>query len=119
MRKPFSGKSQIFAPAGAALLLLLAGCASEAAVNMENAKRLRVGMTKEQVIAIMGEPVKESFSTPDRWHYFVEPVWADGLTTEEECIPLIFEKGRLAGWGKRYDLKYRSAREQIKGKSEK
>ena len=115
--KPFSGRIHSTALAG--VLLLLAGCASEAAVNMENAKRLRVGMTKEQVIAIMGEPVKESFSTPDRWHYFVEPVWADGLTTEEECIPLIFEKGRLTGWGKRYDLKYRSAREQIKGKSEK
>lgn len=117
MMKPFSGRIHFAALAG--VLLLLAGCASEAAVNMENAKRLRVGMTKAEVIAIMGEPVKENFSSPDRWHYFVDPVWADGLTTEEECMPLIFEKGRLAGWGKRYDLKYRSLRGEIKGKTEK
>ena len=117
MMKPFSGRIHSTALAG--VLLLLAGCASEAAVNMENAKRLRVGMTKAEVIAIMGEPVKESFSSPDRWHYFVDPVWADGLTTEDECMPLIFEKGRLAGWGKRYDLKYRSLRGEIKGKTEK
>ena len=72
-------------------------------------------MTKAEVIAVMGEPVKESFATPDRWYYFVKPVWSDGLTTEEECIPLIFEKGRLAGWGKRYDLMTRTANENVKG----
>ena len=111
-------KSGISLLAGA-LVLLLAGCLSEASANVENAKRLRVGMTKAEVIAVMGEPVKESFATPDRWYYFVKPVWADGLTTEEECLPLIFDKGRLAGWGRRYDLMTRTANETVKGDTEK
>jgi hypothetical protein len=67
----------------------------------------------------MGEPVKEDFSTPDRWFYFVNPVWADGLTTEEECMPLIFEKGRLVGWGSRFYAKYRSLNNKVKEGSEK
>lgn len=114
MSRTFLKKSGISLLAGA-LVLLLAGCLSEASANVENAKRLRVGMTKAEVIAVMGEPVKESFATPDRWYYFVKPVWADGLTTEEECLPLIFDKGRLAGWGKRYDLMTRTANETVKG----
>ena len=101
------------------LLLCLSGCCSEAARNMARAQQLRTGMTKAQVLKIMGEPVKETFATPDRWYYFVKPVWADGLTTEEECLPLIFEKGRLAGWGRRYDLMTRTANATVKGDTEK
>ena len=57
-------------------------------------------MTKAQVLAIMGEPVKdEIFTKPDVWFYFIEPVWVDGLTTEDECMPLVFENGKLVGWG--------------------
>jgi outer membrane protein assembly factor BamE (lipoprotein component of BamABCDE complex) len=118
MNRTFLKKSGVTLLAGV-LLLLLAGCVSEASTNAENAKRLRVGMTKAEVLAIMGEPVKETFATPDRWYYFINPVWSDGLTTEEECLPLIFEKGRLAGWGKRYALKQRSVRETVKGNTEK
>ena len=90
------------------LLLFTAGCVNEAARNVENSKRLRVGMTKEQVLSIMGKPVQEEFSTPDLWYYFVESVWTDGLTTEEECMPLVFEKGRLAGCGNRFYSHWRS-----------
>jgi len=104
MRKP--GK---WLTAAAALLLLCAvGCRTEAVRNVENSKRLRVGMTKEQVLTIMGPPVQEEFSTPDRWYYFVESVWTDGLTTEEECMPLVFEKGRLIGWGNRFYSHWRN-----------
>lgn len=102
-----------------AALLILSGCVSEAAANMENAKSLRVGMTKEQVLKIMGKPVQESFTTPDRWFYFVNSVWFDGLTTEDECMPLIFEKGRLAGWGNRYYLRWRMRNTQFEGDSKK
>ena len=91
-------------------MLLAAGCVSEAAANVKNSGQLRVGMTKDQVLKIMGEPVKEEFSTPDRWFYFVESVWLDGLTTEEECMPLIFEKGRLVGWGNRFYADWRSVK---------
>lgn len=94
--------------------LFLAGCT--AAANIENARKLRVGMTKAQVLQIMGEPVKEEFSTPDRWFYFVQSVWTDGLTTEEECMPLIFEKGKLVGWGNRFYSDYRYRRTKTEKK---
>ena len=64
--------------------------------------------TKEEVLAIMGEPLSdEQFCTPDCWFYYVEPVWCDGLTTEDECIPLVFENGRLVGFGRRFYTEYR------------
>ena len=102
-----------FCQAGLAALLVfcLTGCYSQASKNLEHSRQLRVGMTKAEVLKIMGEPVKEEFSTPDRWYYFVNPVWGDGLTTEEECMPLIFEKGKLAGWGSKYYASRRAAKE--------
>ena len=101
--------------AAALLALFVTGCVTEAARNVENSKRLRVGMTKAQVLEIMGKPVQEEFSTPDRWYYFVESVWTDGLTTEEECMPLIFEKGRLIGWGNRFYSRWRARPEKDDG----
>ncbi|MBS1370569.1 MAG: DUF3192 domain-containing protein [Lentisphaeria bacterium] len=88
------------------------GCSSmpwnEAARNIENSKQLRVGMTKTEVLEVMGDPVSdETFSTPDVWYYFVQSVWMDGLTTQDECMPLVFEDGRLIGWGNSFYTKYR------------
>ena len=84
-----------------AAFLLVCGCT--AARNIENSKKLRVGMTKSQVLNIMGRPVEnELYSKPDVWFYHVETVWADGLDTRDECMPLVFENGKLAGWGNMY-----------------
>lgn len=96
----------------AVLLLAGTGCSllpwHEAADNVENAKALRIGQTKEEVLAIMGEPLSdEQYCTPNCWFYYVEPVWCDGLTTEDECIPLVFENGRLVGFGRRFYTEYR------------
>ena len=97
--------------AAAALLLVVTGCTTpwqEAAKNVENAKRLRVGQTKEEVLEIMGEPLSgETYCTPDRWFYYIESVWSDGLVTEDECMPLIFEEGKLVGFGRLFYTQYR------------
>ena len=84
--------------------LLLAGCGwSEAARNLDHARALRVGMTKPQVLEIMGEPIRdELFAKPDVWFYYIEPVWLDFQTTEDECMPLVFQDGKLVGWGNEY-----------------
>ncbi len=75
---------------------------------VEKSKNLRVGMTKEEVLAVMGEPlIEEAFCRPDIWFYYTRTVWADGLTTEDECMPLVFIEGRLAGWGNEYYNDYR------------
>ena len=86
-------------------LLLLAGCASSK--NLENSRKLRVGMTKAQVLEVMGRPLEnEVFCKPDVWFYQIETIWADGLTTMDECMPLVFENGKLAGWGNNFYTRY-------------
>ena len=89
-------------------LLCGAGCASfnpykVAEKNSNNAKNLRVGMTKARVLEIMGEPVKdEAFNQPDVWYYYFDCNWLDGFITREECFPLVFKQGKLIGWGNRF-----------------
>ena len=105
-----------FVCAAAAVMFCTAGCDSlnpytVAERNVNNSKRLRVGMTKAEVLAIMGEPLKnETFSQPDLWFYYFDADWLDGLTTEEECFPLIFREGKLIGWGNRFYTKWRLER---------
>ena len=101
---------------GAAVLLICSGgCAwtpwGVVQKNTENSRNLRVGMTKAEVLKIMGEPIRdEKFCEPDMWFYYREMVWGDGLITEDECLPLIFENGKLIGWGNNFRLDYRLKR---------
>ena len=77
--------------------------------NLQNMKNIRVGMTKLQVQQIMGEPVSgETYCQPDVWFYYTEVVWADGLTTQDECTPLVFKDGKLIGIGRIFYTEYRS-----------
>lgn len=92
------------------VLLLLAGCVFpwDAKTNVENAKQLRVGMTKAEVLRIMGEPHRnETFNRPDVWYYYSETNWLDGFVTEDECFPLLFKDGKLQGWGNSFYTRYR------------
>ncbi|MCQ2379160.1 MAG: DUF3192 domain-containing protein [Victivallaceae bacterium] len=93
---------------GAILLALFAvGCAMPH-TTVENSKQLRIGMTKAQVLEIMGEPLSdEAFCQPNVWYYYIETVWADALVTEDECLPLVFSEGRLIGWGRHFYNEYR------------
>ena len=93
--------------------VLLAGCATvnpyqRAKENVENSKRLRVGMTKAEVLAVMGEPERrESFNQPDVWFYYFDINWLDGFITEDECFPLLFKDGKLLGWGNSFYTRHR------------
>jgi len=91
------------------MFLLSTGCAFyEEKRNLENSKKLRINMTKKQVLAVMGEPVKgQDYSGPNVWFYYTNMAWWDGRTTEDECLPLIFKKGKLDGWGWDYYEKAR------------
>ncbi len=87
----------------AAMGLFLNGCGYFSQFdNFENSRQLRVGMSEEQVLAIMGEPLQESFSQKDVWFYYIETRWSDGQNTIDECMPLVFKDGKLAGWGNDY-----------------
>ncbi|MDD5698062.1 MAG: DUF3192 domain-containing protein [Victivallaceae bacterium] len=84
---------------------------SEQRRNLENSKKLRINMTREQVLKVMGEPVKgENYVTPDIWYYYINTQWNDGMITEDECMPLVFKNGKLAGWGWNYFEKMRVQR---------
>ena len=85
-------------------LFMLCGCSfKEINRNLENSGKLRVGMTKEQVLDIMGEPLRDVyFHEENVWYYFVRINWYDCLYTRDECMPLVFVNDKLAGWGNEY-----------------
>ena len=65
-------------------------------------------MTKAQVKAIMGEPIKnQEYASENTWFYYTSTQWYDGRTTEDECLPLVFKNGKLIGWGWEYFEKAR------------
>ena len=96
-----------------AALVCCLGCESVnpykiAEKNINNSKQLRIGMTKAEVLDIMGEPLtEESFNRPDIWFYYFDCNWLDGFTTEEECFPLIFKDGKLIGFGNSFYNRWR------------
>lgn len=98
-----------------AILTIFCGCQfNEINRNIENSKQLRVGMTKEQVLAVMGEPLtEEKFTTANLWFYYTSTKWHDGLVSEDECTPLVFQDGILTGWGNEYYNQRRLAGEYI------
>ena len=84
--------------------MLLSGCSyKEASLNRDNLAKLTIGMTKDQVREIMGDPLQEAYSLDNVWFYFTRPKWMDGMNTRDECTPLVFnEEGILKGIGYPY-----------------
>ncbi len=72
----------------------------EARNNRENIGKLKTDMSRDEVVAVMGEPVKgELYCKPNVLFYYTDTKWSDGNTTSDECTPLVFEKDRLIGIG--------------------
>jgi outer membrane protein assembly factor BamE (lipoprotein component of BamABCDE complex) len=73
--------------------------------NRDNLMRIDLGMSKDQVVLIMGKPdLNEAYQTADGGalvilFYYTNRKWADGNVTKDECTPLVFENGKLIGWG--------------------
>ena len=75
--------------------------------NNINFEKLQNGMTKEEVFKIMGEPLMyEPYSQPNVWYYYTDWDWADCAKTKIECTPIIFDKGKIIGWGRVFYKKY-------------
>lgn len=73
-----------------AFLLLVGVLVSCGSAKMKQAYRLEPGMTKSQVIEIMGEPSKSDFDrNVEEWHYC-----STGLDSDE-YIALYFVDGKL------------------------
>lgn len=97
--------------AAAVACLALCSCAigpgfsgfGERSSNRGNLEKLKHNMTKAEVLAVMGEPLsKEKYHQENVWFYYTDWQWADGSVTSDECTPLVFENGKLAGWGHPY-----------------
>lgn len=107
---------RVFFSISVLLACFFAGCEScnpykIAEKNINNAKQLRLEMTKAEVLTLMGEPLKdEPFNQPDIWFYYFDCNWLDGLITEEECFPLVFKEGKLIGWGNRFYINWQANR---------
>jgi len=90
------------------IFLFTIGCAGnpirrggEAARNRSNLAKLNLGMTKDEVVNLMGRPSKtEVYGIQGRnlefWHYRTEYDWLLGTL---EDTALVFEDGVLKGWG--------------------
>lgn len=62
--------------------------------------QLRIGMTKEHVISLLGKPIEgEKYCREDVFFYYDGVKWFDGSITTDECFPLVFEGDKLIGWG--------------------
>ncbi|OQA83888.1 MAG: Outer membrane protein assembly factor BamE [Lentisphaerae bacterium ADurb.Bin242] len=91
-----------FLLAAAGMASLLTSCFYfEMNRNTKNLARIRKGMTRKQVIEIMGEPVRGEIYCSDKvLYYYTRQRWMDGLTTRDECTPIAFDEyDRVVGWG--------------------
>ncbi|OGV31020.1 MAG: hypothetical protein A2020_00090 [Lentisphaerae bacterium GWF2_45_14] len=83
---------------------------------------VRIGMTKQEVLDLMGEPLKnEKFNKPDIWFYYTNVRWGDSLTVREESTPVVFSEGRVVGWGNDYyktEYEFKDWDERIYSESE-
>lgn len=104
MKTYFSKKAIIGLAASLALSLLTSCTFVSKYSNRDNALKLRKGMPEAEVLAIMGEPLRNAkFSQPDIWFYYIETRWAfDCKVTRDECLPIVFKDGKIQGWGVEY-----------------
>ncbi|MBQ9337095.1 MAG: DUF3192 domain-containing protein [Lentisphaeria bacterium] len=116
--KKITLKNILSAVTAGILAVTLSSCFyAEIERNQKNLAKIRKGMTRKQVLEIMGEPVKgEAFCTDHELFYYTRQSWMDGMIMRDECTPIVFDEfDRVIGWG--YD--YHSGildRKQYKGK---
>jgi len=85
---------------------LLVSC--ESSRTKEKIETFKKGMTQQEVIAELGEPIKgEVYCKPNVLFYYTDPQWSDGNMTSDECTPMVFENNKLIGWGTEFYKDYR------------
>ncbi|BFM09686.1 DUF3192 domain-containing protein [Halioxenophilus aromaticivorans] len=80
------------------------GWKKQQARNVENIGLLELNSSRAQVMDIMGRPdFTEAFTRGDKdfyvLYYRTHRHKSDGETSKSETTPLVFEDGRLIGWG--------------------
>lgn len=73
--------------------------------NSKQIGRLDLGIAKGDVITLLGSPdISEAKATHDGQEllvlfYRTHHVKSDGITTRDECTPLLFKNDKLIAWG--------------------
>ncbi|HOG18027.1 MAG TPA: DUF3192 domain-containing protein [Syntrophales bacterium] len=89
------------------VLFLVCSCTPAIVKNNANLMKLKAGMAQDEVSTIMGVPaLSESYeaSGGERvtiLYYRTEEKETTVLSAKEECTPIVFVNGKLAGWGDR------------------
>ncbi len=95
----------------AILLATLVGCASpqqRMSKNNNALLNLEMGMSKQQVIGVMGKPdLNEAYKSLRGksiviFFYYTQKKWSDGSVTKDETTPVVIENGELIGWGSEF-----------------
>ena len=88
------------------LLILMGGCEEQ---NRKNLNLLEVGMTKAQVIEIMGSPYRREAESNREWLLYQTEGKDFSLgqgripkPDSEWLTPLLIQDGKLIGWGSSY-----------------
>ena len=107
----------LFLTAGMLAVMLSSCFYAEISRNQKNLAKIRKGMTRQQVLEIMGEPIKgEVFCTDRELFYYTRQSWMDGMVMRDECTPIVFDDyDRVLGWGPDYHSGILD-RKQYKGK---
>lgn len=105
MKKSMLKKLTVLLCAGAMTSVLSSCFYFEIERNQQNLAKIRKGMTKAQVLEIMGEPVKgEAYCSDKVFYYYTRQCWMDGLVTRDECTPIAFDDfDRVRGWGPEFN----------------
>ncbi len=106
------------------LALVVSGCATssnpnyfneiqrESRKNREALLMLGIGMSKHDVKSIMdlprfNEAYEISGKSMEFWFYFTDEIhFSVGRIDRERCTPILFENGKVKGWGPDYIKKY-------------
>lgn len=72
--------------------------------NARQIGQLDLGMAKDSVIRILGSPdINEAKASSEGdmqvLFYRTHHVTSDGITTKDECTPLVFRDNKLIAWG--------------------
>jgi hypothetical protein len=83
------------------------------AYNQVQIAKLELGITRTQILELMGSPdISEAKVEGDEliqvMFYRTHHKTSDGITTRDECTPLLFENDTLVAWGDTAYARYQS-----------
>ena len=89
---------------GAVCLLIIGslGCRGPWDINRGNLNRLEIGMTKTEVIDVMGPPYKREVYDRTEWLSYHTEIHHFGANSENNYTPICIEDNKLIGWGRNY-----------------